>query len=61
LFIDCGSQDPYGLHYGARALADRLRQLAIEHSYEEFEDTHSGIDYRLDRSLPFLYRAIARR
>jgi hypothetical protein len=26
--------------------------------YEEFDGTHSNIDYRMDRSLPFLYRAL---
>ena len=58
LFIDCGSRDQYGLHYGARALVRRLEQLGVGHHYEEFDDTHSGIDYRMDVSLPFLYRAL---
>jgi enterochelin esterase-like enzyme len=57
LFIDCGSRDQYFLHYGARTLVRRLRDLGIEHHYEEFDDNHSGIDYRMDVSLPFLYRA----
>ena len=26
--------------------------------YEEFNDNHSDIDYRMDVSLPFLYRAL---
>jgi hypothetical protein len=26
--------------------------------YEEFKDDHSSIDYRLDRSLPFLANAL---
>jgi len=30
----------------------------VEHRYEEFNDTRSGIDYRMDQSLPFLYRAL---
>lgn len=60
LFIDCGSRDQYHLHYGCRALARRLDALEIEHLYEEFDDTHSGIDYRLDRSLPLLYEAVSR-
>jgi enterochelin esterase-like enzyme len=57
LLLDCGSQDQYFLHYGARALVRRLEALGIDHRYEEFDDSHSGIDYRLDVSLPFLYRA----
>lgn len=59
LFIDCGSRDPYALHYGNRALARKLREAGIDHRYEEFDDTHSGIDYRLDVSLPVLYEAIS--
>ncbi|HEY5623073.1 MAG TPA: alpha/beta hydrolase-fold protein [Gammaproteobacteria bacterium] len=58
IFIDCGWKDQYQMHYGARILSKRLRQAGVEHRYEEFPDTHSGIDYRLDRSLPFLSRAL---
>jgi len=30
----------------------------VPHRYEEFDGTHSGIDFRLDVSLPFLTRAL---
>ena len=33
-------------------------QAGIRHTYEEFDDTHSDIDYRMDVSLPFLARAL---
>ncbi len=59
LYIDCGRRDQYFLHYGARTLVRKLERLGIAHHYEEFDDNHSSIDYRLDVSLPFLYRAIA--
>lgn len=59
LFIDCGRRDQYFLHYGARSLCAKLRRLGIAFSYEEFDDDHSNVDYRLDRSLPFLYAAVA--
>jgi enterochelin esterase-like enzyme len=59
LFIDCGTADQYFLHYGARQLTARLRELEIDHRYEEFDDDHSSVDYRLDASLPYLYQAIA--
>jgi enterochelin esterase-like enzyme len=59
LFLDCGSRDTYHLHFGARRLARRLGQLGVAHRYEEFDDGHTGIDYRLDVSLPYLYRAIS--
>jgi S-formylglutathione hydrolase FrmB len=58
IFIDCGWRDQYHIQYGSRILSKRLREHRIEHTYEEFDDTHSGIDYRMDRSLPFLYRAL---
>ncbi len=58
IYIDCGSRDQYHIHYGSRILSKRLAQARIAHTYEEFDDTHSDIDYRMDVSLPFLYRAL---
>ncbi len=60
LWIDCGTQDQYNLLYGARRLHRRLAAAGVEHVYEEFPDNHSSIDYRLDRSLPFLVAALER-
>jgi hypothetical protein len=59
LFIDCGSSDQFFVHFGARAFVRRLERLGIPHRYEEFDDDHSGIDYRMDRSLPILYAAVS--
>ncbi len=58
IYIDCGWRDQYRIHYGARILSKRLARHGIAHSYAEFDGTHSGIDYRMERSLPFLYRAL---
>ncbi|MEP7062432.1 MAG: alpha/beta hydrolase-fold protein [Betaproteobacteria bacterium] len=58
IYIDCGWRDQYHLHYGARLLSKRLAEHRIAHVYEEFDDTHSSIDYRMDVSLPFLSRAL---
>jgi hypothetical protein len=58
IFIDCGWRDQYRLHYGSRILSQRLHANGVEHRYEEFDGTHSGIDYRLDVSLPFLVRSL---
>ena len=58
LFIDCGAQDQYNLVFGARRLHRLLEQKNIPHIYEEFADNHSGIDYRMDRSLPLLVKAL---
>ncbi len=57
-FIDCGDKDQYDLVYGARQLVARMKALDIGHCYEEFDGTHSMVDYRMDVSLPFLYRAL---
>jgi enterochelin esterase-like enzyme len=58
IYIDCGWRDQYHIHYGARILSKRLAAAGIRHTYEEFDDDHSDVDYRMDTSLPFLYRAL---
>ena len=45
--------------YGARRFKRRLDELGIACRYEEFEDNHSSVDYRMDVSLPFLAKALA--
>jgi S-formylglutathione hydrolase FrmB len=58
IYIDCGARDQYHIHYGSRILSKRLAAAGIRHTYEEFDDTHSDVDYRMDVSLPFLTRAL---
>ena len=58
VYLDCGWRDQYHLHFGARILSRELVRHGIRHTYEEFDDTHSSVDYRMDVSLPFLYRAL---
>jgi enterochelin esterase-like enzyme len=58
IYIDCGWRDQYHIHLGTRILSKRLSAAGIKHTYEEFDDNHSDIDYRMDVSLPFLYRAL---
>jgi len=58
VYMDCGNRDQYGIQYGCRILAREMQRLGVDCHYEEFDGTHSGIDHRLDRSLPFLYRAL---
>lgn len=58
LYIDCGVKDQYHLHFGARILHDRLVAARVPHVYREFSDDHSKIDYRMDVSLPLLWKAI---
>ena len=58
LYVDCGWRDQYHIHYGSRQLSRALEKARVAHHYEEFDDTHSDIDYRMDVSLPYLYRAL---
>lgn len=58
LYMDCGFRDQYFIHYGMRELVQKLENHKIKHIYEEFNGSHSGIDYRLDESLPYLYEKI---
>ena len=59
VYIDCGEKDQFSLLYGARRFVRRLNELGIAHRYEEFPDNHSGVDYRMDESLPFLAEALS--
>jgi len=58
LYLDCGTLDQYNLIYGARRMHARFDQMDVAHTYEEFPDDHSSVDYRMDRSLPILARAL---
>lgn len=58
LYLDAGTRDEYHIQYGTRALSARLERLGIDHHFEEFEGGHTGTDWRLDISLPFIARAL---
>lgn len=51
LFIDCGARDQYHIQYGSRQIVERFSALNVPHMWEEFDGTHSGIDFRLDSSF----------
>jgi hypothetical protein len=59
LYIDCGDIDQYNLVYGARRMHKRLDAFGVKHTYEEFPDNHSSVDYRMDVSLPILVKALS--
>ncbi|MBM4385504.1 MAG: enterochelin esterase [Deltaproteobacteria bacterium] len=59
IYIDCGWRDQFHIHYGTRILSRRLAEHGIRHRYEEFDDDHSDVDYRMDVSLPFLARVLS--
>jgi enterochelin esterase family protein len=59
VYFECGSRDQFQLHFGARLLHRRLETLAIAHEYQEFDDDHSGVNYRYVESLRRLCMALA--
>ncbi|MBI3183013.1 MAG: alpha/beta hydrolase [Myxococcales bacterium] len=60
VFIDCGTRDEYSLRWGARMIAEELRSAGVDVLHEEFEDGHTGINYRYDRSVGHLAPRLAR-
>jgi len=54
LWIDVGNRDQYFIHYGTRQMHQALTEQGVDHHFEEFDGTHSGIDWRYDHSLPWL-------
>jgi enterochelin esterase family protein len=58
LHVECGTRDEFFLDHGARIFTRKLRALSIPHRHEEFDDTHMGLSYRYDVTLPLLYDAL---
>lgn len=59
IYVDCGSADEFALHWGNRALVDKIRRHGIAVRHEEFDDGHMNIQFRYETSIPFLAEAIA--
>jgi len=58
LYLDCGTRDEFSLHWGARALAAKLRRAGLSPRHEEFDDGHMSTSYRYDVSVPLLAKAL---
>ncbi len=59
VFLDCGKRDQFALHHGARIFAAKARRLGVRVAHEEFDDDHTAIQYRYDRSFALLSRALS--
>ena len=59
LYIDCGDIDQYNLVYGSRRMHKALERHGVAHTYQEFPDDHSAVDYRMDVSFPILSKALS--
>ncbi|MCA1557830.1 MAG: esterase family protein [Acidobacteria bacterium] len=58
LYIDAGTRDEFALDLGARILASKLKRHDIPFIHEEFDDGHFNINYRYDRSLEHISKAV---
>jgi enterochelin esterase family protein len=58
IYVDCGTRDEYGLHWGARALVSEMKKHGIAVTHEEFDDGHMNIPFRFERSIPLLAQAL---
>jgi len=59
IYIDCGLKDEYNLQWGARMLCEAFRRAQLVFREEEFEDGHTGTNYRYDESLRYLCPKLA--
>ena len=58
VYMDCGDHDNFRIHFGMRRFAKKLKAAGIAHEYDEFDDDHMDLDYRMDVFLPKLARAL---
>jgi enterochelin esterase family protein len=61
IYLDAGVRDEFNLQYGARILAERLKNRGIRFIHEEFDDGHFNIQYRYDVSLKAISDALLQR
>lgn len=59
IYMDCGWSDQFRIHFGMRRFAKKLTTAGIAHTYEEYDDDHSDVDYRMDVFLPLLAKALS--
>ena len=59
LYMDCGWSDQFRIHFGMRRFAKKLKAAGIAHTYEEYDDDHTDVDYRMDVFLPLMARTLA--
>ena len=59
-YLDCGDRDQYNIQWGTRMIDQSLTRQGIEHTWQEFDDDHSDVDYRMNTSLPWLWKTLTR-
>jgi len=59
IYMDCGDHDNFRIHLGMRRFVRKLKAAQIDHFYQEFDDDHMDVDYRMDVFLPMLAKALS--
>jgi hypothetical protein len=59
ILIEAGAADEYYLDLGARAFADELKALDIDHSFELFSGGHGGMTHRYAPAIRELVAALS--
>jgi enterochelin esterase family protein len=59
VYLDAGRTDEFHLQFGARQVVSKLRAAGIEPIHEEFDGGHFNVQYRYDRSLEVVTKALA--
>lgn len=59
IYMDCGDHDNFRIQFGMRRFTKKLKAVGIAHAYEEFDDDHMDVDYRMDVFLPILAKALS--
>ncbi|MEX0645014.1 MAG: alpha/beta hydrolase-fold protein [Parvularculaceae bacterium] len=59
IYMDCGDHDNYRIHFGMRRFAKKLKAAGVAHTYEEYDDDHMDVDYRMDVFLPIIARSLS--
>jgi enterochelin esterase-like enzyme len=59
IYMDCGDHDNFRIHLGMRRFARKLKSAGVPHAYEEYDDDHMDVDYRMDVFLPLLAQALS--
>ena len=58
IMIEAGRRDEYYLDLGARAFSDELTKAGIDHTFELFDGTHMGLQYRYPNAIRELVTAM---
>lgn len=58
IFVDSGTRDEWFLDVGARWMTSAMREQGLDVVHEEFDAGHMSIQFRYNRSLPLISKAL---